>query len=210
MINEIQDLLKNMLDNLYNLKTYNYYDNSIDITNPVVCNPQSLIPAGTTTGIILESFGFPLFDLKNKYIDYNSEVIRIIDQDDTTGEITLESGFSVDIDIIDNVNIVILDSCYIDIANQLTATSRYHSNIKRNRIYIHVKTKNDSDNKRINAYVDSLLSLKEFNRFIKVNNKYPIRIIDNISISKVSDTDVNLKHCVANFMIEYTTKLKNV
>ena len=211
MIEKIMKTIKDMLDNIPDLNTFNYYDNSIDISATLTYNPKTDIAAGATTATFVDDWGYDVLEgLVGRYAKFNNEYQRIIAQDEVTGEVTFEAGFSNDITTADDIDIVILDSCYIDFLSPMSMPSRRSALVKRIRVNLFLQTKQDYDNSKINKILDVVGSLKEMYPYIKTNEGYTIRIVGEILSNKIIDEDLNLKKYVTSFLIEYRAKIKNI
>ena len=146
----------NFIKNISDLDTLVYSNSSLDVASSYNVKLQDEVGATDVSFIILDSIDDAPFtsDIDNllvnryfRFIDSNSNNvdIRIVDYDNTTGEITLESALGEIVSAGSTYNIEVLSSVFIRPLNKSTIGGQTRFSNRRIRFDMIIKTKEDSN-----------------------------------------------------------------
>ena len=157
----VKSFIKRLKD--YGINLYLYDNSDIDISLQINGNSKTDLPLGTETTFVLQDndsgqdyiitlAGYEDYIL-NRYVRYKNEYIRITAYDNTTGEITLESGFGEAITSEDVFQVLVVDSMYVSSLMDIESTSTQYQNRKTEEILdLRLQTKLDGDRQKISNF----------------------------------------------------------
>lgn len=182
---EVLDSFEKFIRDNPNFTMYTYSNSQINIDDKEECRPKINLPLGTEITFILQTgfngffddainLTYPYFYLyryiKHKKADSSYQYIKIIAYNNTTGEVTIENPFgeAIDLSSID-MEIVVLDSLYINFNGSFTSGGRKYATKEFERIDFILKTKEDSDKRKMRTYIQTIKDWINYNgRFLVI------------------------------------------
>ena len=211
-LTNVLNSFKKYLTNQLGINAFVYTDSKIDISQTVTVGVKADLTGIETTFILVnKDFGVDYTgqELINKYISFNGTYKRIIDYDTLTGEIEIESSFGVVITITDDLVIEVLDSIFIKLMNIGSSNDRLRFNRQNVRIILDIKTKFDSDKKKIFTLIENCQDklMKDY-LHIKMYDDLGIElgminIENNFNSSELMNSDNNLQRYSLSFLCNY-------
>lgn len=211
-LTNVLNSFKKYLTNQLGINAFVYNDSKIDISQTVTVGVKVDLTGIETTFILVnKDFGVDYTgqDLINKYISFNGVYKRIIDYNTLTGEIEIESSFGVVITTTDDLVIEVLDSIFIKLMNIGSSNDRLRFNRQNVRIILDIKTKFDSDKKKIFTLIENCQDklMKDY-LHIKMYDDLDIEmgminIENNFNSSELMNSDNNLQRYSLSFLCNY-------
>jgi len=174
VINQVLNSYKKFLYSITNLGAYIYTDSSINIDDTIVARSKVDLPLGTEVTFIIQGEKNSVYSdiittsddtfLLNKYIMFTSPTTsaisykRIIDYNNLTGSITIDSAFGEALVIANTFQIVTQYSIYINGETIDDLGNSNEFNETAIRFYMDIKTKKDSKKENINNIIESIKS----------------------------------------------------
>lgn len=202
----------------FNIQTYIYTDTFIDVSQVYNCNPDNdldgsettFTPIDTVTGLAITNTTYTDY-LKYRYISLDTgEFIKIIAYDNITGEITLEKPIGEALSTTDTFDIVVLDSCFIELGNDIQDGMSNKNRRITSRVYLNLDTKQDSDKSKMytyqqdfrNAIDNGMSKIPLYDDSLAVILDYA-DITTYIDYVKKVNADTQIQSYLGSFMIEY-------
>ena len=169
IINKIINSIEHYIAINPDIKSFVYSDNTL--YQEFDCNVKVNL-TGTETQFIIQNNGlditsteYPNF-LLYRYLEFNGDLRQIIDYDNLTGRVTINSPFGYAITTTDSLTVKIIDSIFIYEANSFD--DRHGTNIAQKSyipIYFRVTTKEDIKAERNKTIIDDIKSIFYSNNF---------------------------------------------
>ncbi len=210
--NQVVDSFKNFIESIEGLNCLIYTDGSKDISEVLTVN--SIDDTDGETPFIVEDINGAITSedeeyLLNRYVnfvspsDHSTKMIRIVDYNNTNGEITLEEGFGETITSGVQFNIEIIKSIFIRPINKLTLGGQKKFSRRFVRFNMHIKTKYDGD-KRIQYEIHDLItSAVSKNSGADIMSLGRMNFQDEPTYTETTDEDTQFVEYLASLPTEY-------
>lgn len=188
MSDAIRNLYKVLKDNL---SCYVYSGNFIDISKKLLVNSTTDLTNVATTFVItgeVDSSTDTLDFMKNRYIKFNDKYRRITNYVPTTNTVTLESTFGEVILSTDVMELVVLDSLFVDSLDEYPLDSQLWRKDFRIMFSCSLKTRLDWDKTKSDTYFDEIRTViyKTYRLNIPIYNSTYTTIEGNLQIDSNS------------------------
>ena len=225
----IEKIINSFVYNLKNINDLNcfiYIDSSVDISSIIKCRNTTLITSTDIAPNFIVQFyennawwdlisNSDEYNILKRYIKItlpNTSTIKylLIDEyDPITGYVTLVEAFGVDIPINSEFEIVVLDSIFIKDEGYQDAGNQVRFNRKFVRLYMDIKTKNDSTRSKNRLFQELISSaVGKYNNFAILDDDLItklgyMRFLDNGSYNETVDSSIQLISYVGSIPLNY-------